>query len=394
MQRHADNFGRARGKVDVRAVRGNVAAALAIENGELGVGQFAHRNRRPAAAHQQVLIGGHAGQPLFEALEKHWIDVARSPGKRLHHRQHVLGAVIHFHQQDADLLFLVEQFGHVGVGTEPRQDHAALIPDRLRARKEPAIAAVTPAQGKRVFPFAPGGDVPCELFTDTFKMIGVLDSSPPPALHVLEPGAGVVVPSAVVPVQPAIGRRDPRQLRNVVRQHAEAALAFLERFGGGELVGHVARDLARADNPAFGIEHGRNRQRNADGRAILAQPDRFEVPHALSALDAADDRVFLALAIGRNQTADGLADHFRFFVPEDSRCGRIPAYDRAVELLADNGVIRRLDDRGKMLFRQQSTAPRCPFGTKLAGVLPDCPRTDATGMCSRCQRPALRVLLG
>ena len=68
---------------------------------------------------------------------------------------------------------------------------------------------------------------------------------------------------------------------------------------------------------------------------------------ALTGADARQDRVFFGLAIGRNDHANRLADRFARGVAEHPFGRPVPGRDDAVQILADDGVVGRFDDRGE-----------------------------------------------
>ena len=57
-----------------------------------------------------------------------------------------------------------------------------------------------------------------------------------------------------------------------------------------------------------------------------------------------EDHVFFGLPIGRNDHADRLADGFGRGVAEHAFGRPIPGRDDAVQILADDRVVRRFDD--------------------------------------------------
>src|SRR4051794_9484274 len=68
---------------------------------------------------------------------------------------------------------------------------------------------------------------------------------------------------------------------------------------------------------------------------------------ARAAADATEDEVLLLLAVRRDDESDGLANRFFSGVAEHPLRGRVPRLDDAIEVLADNRVVRRFNDRGK-----------------------------------------------
>src|SRR4051794_19046910 len=57
----------------------------------------------------------------------------------------------------------------------------------------------------------------------------------------------------------------------------------------------------------------------------------------------------LVLAVVRDQNIDRAPDHFSGRIAEDPLRARVPGQDDAFEILADDRVVRRLDDGRQML---------------------------------------------
>ena len=64
--------------------------------------------------------------------------------------------------------------------------------------------------------------------------------------------------------------------------------------------------------------------------------------------DPVDDGAFLVLKLGWNDRRDVLADDFIGGVAEYALRAGIPRLDDPLERLADDRVVRRLHDRGKL----------------------------------------------
>jgi hypothetical protein len=73
----------------------------------------------------------------------------------------------------------------------------------------------------------------------------------------------------------------------------------------------------------------------------------------LAAPDTFENRRLLIMPVRRNQNHDRLAYHFLGRIAEDSLRAVVPTGDYAVEVLANNGIIRGLDDGGNSLRRVQ-----------------------------------------
>jgi hypothetical protein len=70
--------------------------------------------------------------------------------------------------------------------------------------------------------------------------------------------------------------------------------------------------------------------------------DSFPAP------DAREDFIFFGPSVGRDDQPDILSDRLVRSVTEDALCAWIPGHDDALESLADNRIIGRGNDRGKM----------------------------------------------
>ena len=73
---------------------------------------------------------------------------------------------------------------------------------------------------------------------------------------------------------------------------------------------YVANNFRCADDFALGVSERRNGQRNVNQTPMLALPNGFIMVDALAASDTLNDRIFLFLVIGWNQSRNRLADDF------------------------------------------------------------------------------------
>jgi hypothetical protein len=117
----------------------------------------------------------------------------------------------------------------------------------------------------------------------------------------------------------------------------------------------VACDLGRANDAAFRILDRGHGERDVDSGAVLATSDGLKVINPLASSDARQDFAFLAPQLGRDQQRDRLADHLGRRIAEDAFGAFIPGGDDAVEVLADDGIVGGLDDRGEK--RLPDTSP-------------------------------------
>src|SRR5262249_8807305 len=110
-------------------------------------------------------------------------------------------------------------------------------------------------------------------------------------------------------------------------------------------LGDVAADLRRPDDRTVRVRDRRDGERHVAQRAVLPATDRLEVIDALGPPEAGEDLALLVQAIRRDDEIDPLPDRFGGRIAEDALRARVPARDDAVERLADDGVVRGLDDR-------------------------------------------------
>ena len=111
------------------------------------------------------------------------------------------------------------------------------------------------------------------------------------------------------------------------------------------LIGDIARDLRGPDNLAGAVEDGRDGQGDIDHLAVLALAHGFEMVGALAAADALKDTRLLVMSVGGNDGRDRLADDLFREVPEQPFRALVPGGDHTIEVLADDRVVRRFNDR-------------------------------------------------
>ena len=129
-----------------------------------------------------------------------------------------------------------------------------------------------------------------------------------------------------------------RQHGAYLRENSRVALAALS-------IADVAGDFRGADHVAALVANRRDRQRHVHERAVLVAADRFEVLDGQTLTDLLVHDIFLVLAFVRKDRDDGAADHFGLAEAVEALGGTIPRRHRAIEVRADNRVVRRLHDR-------------------------------------------------
>ena len=122
------------------------------------------------------------------------------------------------------------------------------------------------------------------------------------------------------------------------RQPRDLALARLHR-------GHVARDLRRADDLAARVSDGRRGDGDVDEPAVLVASDRLQLDHPLAASKSHEEARLLVDPVGRDEEKDGGSDHLGRGKAEERFGTAVPARHDAVQVFADDRVLRRLDDR-------------------------------------------------
>jgi GAF domain-containing protein/PAS domain-containing protein len=132
----------------------------------------------------------------------------------------------------------------------------------------------------------------------------------------------------------ALGHRLPQ-----VRQRLpERGLGVLAR-------GDVAGDLGGSDDPAARVADRGDRHRDVDPPPVLADPHGLVVVDALASPQPGEDVRLLVRTVGRDEHGDGPPDRLGGRVAEEPFRPPVPGPDDPVELLADDGVVGRIDDR-------------------------------------------------
>ena len=109
-------------------------------------------------------------------------------------------------------------------------------------------------------------------------------------------------------------------------------------------VADVARDYDRADDLAVRASHRRDAEGYVNVSAVLTAPNGLELVDRLAALQAREDLLRLAETLRRGKNADRLADYFVGAITVQVLRARVPALDRAVERLAEDGIVEILAD--------------------------------------------------
>src|SRR6266404_2770525 len=113
------------------------------------------------------------------------------------------------------------------------------------------------------------------------------------------------------------------------------------------LVRDILRDFRGSHDTPGAILHGRNCKGNVEFSTVLAYADSFEMVDSLASLESLKNLCFLVPAVGRNDERNVPADRLLCGVPEHSPRTFIPAGDDAIQILADDRVVRGIHDRSQ-----------------------------------------------
>ncbi len=110
--------------------------------------------------------------------------------------------------------------------------------------------------------------------------------------------------------------RDHHQVEREREEPVDVRSRLGERRRSALLLGHVACDRRRADDPTAGVADGRDRQGHVDERPVFATSHRREmVVQPLAADHSIDQALNFVNVPCRHDRCDRLAQHLRFGVP-------------------------------------------------------------------------------
>src|SRR5260370_981768 len=139
-----------------------------------------------------------------------------------------------------------------------------------------------------------------------------------------------------------------RSVLGLARENRDLRLAPL-------VLGNVTDNLRGADDLSLRIFDRRDGQRDVYQTPVLTLADGFVMFDALAAPNALDDRFLFVLVFWRDQNLDVLANYLFGHVAKDSLGRAVPGDDSAIEVLADNCVVGRLNDGCEALRSNLST---------------------------------------
>ena len=119
----------------------------------------------------------------------------------------------------------------------------------------------------------------------------------------------------------------------------------------------VASDFRCSDDAPTDVGDRGHGDRCRERSPVLALPGRLEVRHSLAPSHQIENTVLFVLAVRWNDEPDRPSNGFRRLISEHPLGRRIPRRDDAIQVLSDDGIGRRVDDRcesDRRLFRSLS----------------------------------------
>ena len=110
------------------------------------------------------------------------------------------------------------------------------------------------------------------------------------------------------------------------------------------VLGDVAGDFGYTDDAADWVCDGGNSDTNIDELSVFAHADGFQMVDRLAAFDALEYFVLFMNALRREEHQDRLTDGFGGGITESFFRAVIPTCDDSVEGVADDDIIRGVDD--------------------------------------------------
>src|SRR5690606_8132804 len=117
-----------------------------------------------------------------------------------------------------------------------------------------------------------------------------------------------------------------------------------------------------ADDPPPLVAKGRNGEGNREAAAIPRHAQGLVVSDPLATAEPRQDRGNVVFLFRRDENRNGLADRLLGRVPVHPLRTSIPAGDDPVQVLAQDGVVRRLDDRRQEPTRDAALSRRRLIG--------------------------------
>src|SRR5207253_9649333 len=107
-------------------------------------------------------------------------------------------------------------------------------------------------------------------------------------------------------------------------------------------LGDVSRYFGGADNFPSRIPHRGNRQRYLNRAAVLAHSNGVKMLNALASSHPIENSGLFVPTIGRDDKRDRLTHSLQCRVTEEPLRAPIPADDGAIQIFANNAILRRV----------------------------------------------------
>src|SRR5262249_6080716 len=121
----------------------------------------------------------------------------------------------------------------------------------------------------------------------------------------------------------------------------------------------VASELRPTDDTASLILDRGHRERDRDTAAALRDALRLEVVDSFASDERRKDRSLFRQSLVRQEHRDWSSDGLLRRIAADALGASIPARDRPLEVLTDDGIVRRLHDRREHLTRTDWICEEC-----------------------------------
>ena len=155
-----------------------------------------------------------------------------------------------------------------------------------------------------------------------------------------------------------LGRRVRHRLHDALQveiagERPRDAIEDFDAFRVALAARDVARDLRCANNQSFRVLDRGDRERNVDEGAVLTAPHGLIVFDPFAATDAIENTKLLIRAIRWNQDGYRLADDLGDGIAVELFGTGIPGPDDAIQINADDAIVRGFHDRGQQRLVQR-----------------------------------------
>ena len=132
-----------------------------------------------------------------------------------------------------------------------------------------------------------------------------------------------------------------------IKHKAQPSRTLAQRGLGAALLRYITGDFGGTNHTAHGVPDRRDRDRNRQPRAVPGLAHGVKGRQRLALRQVGQDLHLFGFQLGRDQHLHRLADGLLSAVAKQGLGGPVPVGDAAVQGLADDGVVGRLDDGGQ-----------------------------------------------